>query len=81
MQSEVPVICSNTTSMPEVAGEAAVLIDPYNVTSIANGMETMFTDNALRHRLVQLGNVQKQKFTWDNTAELLWQSINYALNK
>ena len=81
MQSEVPVICSNTTSMPEVAGEAAVLIDPYNVTSIANGMETMFTDNALRHRLVQLGNVQKQKFTWDNTAELLWQSINHALNK
>ena len=81
MQSEVPVICSNTTSMPEVAGEAAVLIDPYNVTSIANGMETMFTDEALRRRLVQLGNVQKQKFTWDNTAELLWQSINHALNK
>ena len=81
MQSEVPVICSNTTSMPEVAGEAAVLIDPYNVASIANGMETMFTDDALRRRLVQLGNIQKEKFTWDNTAELLWQSINRALKK
>ena len=81
MQSEVPVICSNTTSMPEVAGEAAVLIDPFNVESISDGMKKMFADDALRTRLVQLGNIQKEKFTWNNTAELLWQSISRALKK
>jgi glycosyltransferase involved in cell wall biosynthesis len=79
-QSEVPVLCSNTTSMPEVAGNAAILIDPFNVADIAGGMEKMFADDALRIRLVQLGNLQKEKFTWDNTAALFWQSVCRAVN-
>ncbi|MEP6727690.1 MAG: glycosyltransferase family 1 protein [Bacteroidota bacterium] len=79
MQSEVPIVCSNTTSMPEVAGEAAILVDPFNVESIADGMEKMFKDAVLRNRLVQLGKLQKEKFTWDNTAKLFWQSIGRAL--
>jgi glycosyltransferase involved in cell wall biosynthesis len=78
-QSEVPVLCSNTTSMPEVAGDAAVQIDPFNVNDIAAGMEKLFTDDALREQLVKLGNLQKEKFTWDNTAELFWQSICRAI--
>ena len=79
MQSEVPIVCSNTTSMPEVAGEAAILVDPFNVENIADGMEKIFTNDVLRTRLVQLGKMQKEKFTWDNTAKLFWQSIERAL--
>ncbi|MEP6747903.1 MAG: glycosyltransferase family 1 protein, partial [Bacteroidota bacterium] len=78
-QSHIPVLCSNTTSMPEVAGDAAILIDPFNIVGIAAGMEKLFADDTLRGRLVQLGNLQKEKFTWDNTAELFWQSIYRAL--
>jgi len=81
MQSGVPVLCSNTTSMPEVAGDAGILIDPFNIEDIAAGMEKLFTDDALRKHLVLLGNIQKEKFTWDNTAELFWQSILTALKK
>lgn len=79
MQSEVPVLCSNTTSMPEVAGNAAVLIDPFNINDIAAGMEKLYRDEALRKKLVQLGNLQKEKFTWNNTAELFWQSVKKCL--
>jgi glycosyltransferase involved in cell wall biosynthesis len=75
MQSGIPVLCSNTTSMPEVAGNAAVLIDPFNVEDIAAGMEKLYADDGLRQRLVQLGNLQKEKFTWNNTAELFWECI------
>jgi len=78
-QSEVPVICSNTTSMPEVAGDAAVLIDPFNVESIAAGMEQLYTEEDVRKQLVQRGRLQKEKFTWDNTAVHMWQSICTAL--
>jgi len=74
-QSEVPVLCSNTTSMPEVAGNAAVLVDPFNIDAIAAGMKELFHDDALRGQLVQNGRFQKEKFTWDNTAVLFWQSV------
>ncbi|MEO5684276.1 MAG: glycosyltransferase family 1 protein [Chitinophagaceae bacterium] len=78
-QSQVPVICSNTTSMPEVAGDAAILVDPFSVESIVAGLKKMYADDVLRENLVQAGILQKEKFTWDNTAFLFWQSISRAL--
>ncbi len=78
-QSEVPVLCSNTTSMPEVAGDAAVLVDPFSTEAIAEGMKELFQNDSLRMQLVQNGRVQKEKFTWDNTAQLFWQSILHCL--
>ncbi|MFT3934713.1 MAG: glycosyltransferase family 1 protein [Chitinophagaceae bacterium] len=78
-QSEVPVVCSSVTSMPEVAGNAAVLVDPYNIEDIAAGMEKVFQDDILRNKIVEAGKLQKEKFTWDNTAALLWQSILKAV--
>lgn len=78
-QSEVPVICSNTTSMPEVAGDAAILVDPFKIESIVEGMKKMYADESLRLRLVELGRIQKNKFTWDNTALLFWEAIVRAV--
>jgi glycosyltransferase involved in cell wall biosynthesis len=74
-QSEVPVLCSNTTSMPEVAGDAAVLVDSFDTNAIAAGMQELYENDALRKQLVERGRIQKTKFTWDNTAILFWQSI------
>jgi len=79
-QSGVPVICSNVTSMPEVAGDAALIVDPFYVESIANGMEQLCKDNNLRTRLIELGHIQKKKFSWTRTAGLMWDCIKKAIN-
>jgi glycosyltransferase involved in cell wall biosynthesis len=75
MQASVPVICSNVTSMPEVAGDAALLVDPYDINSIADGMKKLYMDEELRRSLIAKGNLQKEKFSWKRSATLLWGSI------
>lgn len=75
MYCDVPVITANVTSMPEVAGDAGILVDPFSVDSIANGMTQMATDDALRQQLIVRGRTQREKFSWDKTAERLWESI------
>lgn len=81
MQSGVPVICSNVTSMPEVAGEATLLVDPYNIEDIAEGMMKIETDEGLRRSLVEKGHQQKLLFSWDRTAALLWNCIEKTAEK
>ncbi len=81
MQCGVPVICSNVTSMPEIAGNAAVLIDPLSIESIADGMEKLYKDDALRSNLIERGYIQHKQFTWNRTADLFWNSIKKALEE
>jgi glycosyltransferase involved in cell wall biosynthesis len=76
---DTPVITSNVTSMPEVAGNAAVLIDPFSVSSIADAMLKMATDTEFRQKLIVAGREQRQKFTWELSAEKLWNCIEKAL--
>jgi len=78
-QSGVPVICSNVTSMPEVAGDAALMVDPFNIDSIANGMNKLADNNELRNELIDKGHQQKKLFSWSRTAELLWDCIQKAV--
>ena len=80
-QAAVPVICSNTTSMPEVAGDAAVQVDPFDTASIAHGMHKLFRDATLRQALIERGKIQKNKFTWNNTALLFWESIRRTVEE
>lgn len=75
MQAQVPIISSNVTSMPEIAGEAAVYIDPLEVNDIKNAMLQLYKDPRLCESLIAKGNLQKQKFSWEKSADLLWQSI------
>ncbi|TGE18336.1 glycosyltransferase family 4 protein [Hymenobacter elongatus] len=70
-----PVITSNCSSMPEVAGPAALLVDPFSVDSIANGLEQMAADAPLRARLLAQGLENVHRFSWVRSAEQLWQSI------
>ena len=71
----VPVITSNVTSMPEVAGDAALLVDPFDPSSIAASMMKIGEDNNLREKLIKLGFERKELFNWQRTADLLWKSI------
>lgn len=79
-RSSVPVITSNVTSMPEVAGEAALLIDPFNPNDIASAMQKISEDYNLREKLIEAGTTRAQEFTWDKSAERLWNSIEKVLN-
>ncbi len=79
MQCDTPVITSNTSAMPEIAGNAALICDPYSVDSIQNCMQQLYADEKLRETLVEKGRLRKQKFSWDKTAESLWESIETCL--
>ena len=74
-QTGVPVITSNITSMPEVAGNAALLIDPFDQTTITQAMQKIATDQMLREELIAKGHQRQQLYTWDKAAELLWECI------
>ncbi|MDI1354753.1 MAG: glycosyltransferase family 1 protein [bacterium] len=79
MAAGIPIICSNVTSLPEVAGEAALLVDPLNIHEIKNAMVDVYSSAALRKSLVLKGELQQQKFSWDKTADLLWQSMTKTM--
>lgn len=64
MQAGAPVICSNSSSIPEVAGEAAIYIDPYNVFELEKALLGLL-DNSARKDLIYLGHKQSRKFSWD----------------
>lgn len=64
-----PVLTSNVSSLPEVAGEAAVLVDPGSINQIAREMERLTLDQDLRRKIIKLGLAQAEKFSWDKTAQ------------
>jgi alpha-1,3-rhamnosyl/mannosyltransferase len=66
----LPVVTSNTTSLPEVAGDAGLLVDPENTGEIADAMRQMATNDALRSDLRARGQSRAKQFTWDRTARL-----------
>jgi glycosyltransferase involved in cell wall biosynthesis len=71
----VPAIVSNTSSMPEVAGDAALIVDPTDYHDIADKMSQLYKDESLREKLSKNALQQVQKFTWDKAAEILWDNI------
>lgn len=74
-----PVITSNVTSMPEIAGDAAFLADPYSVDSIANGMKMVFEDADLRSDLSAKGLERAKDFSWDKTRQLFDEAVNKVI--
>jgi glycosyltransferase involved in cell wall biosynthesis len=73
--AETAVITSDITSMPEIAGNAALLVDPYSVPDIAAAMHKIDTDKELRTSLIEKGKIRRMAFSWDQTAIKLWNSI------
>lgn len=64
-----PVIAGQLASLPEVVGDAGLLVDPYNENSLARGLNEILGNNILRQQLIKKGLARAQKFTWQNTAE------------
>lgn len=76
---DVPVITSNVTSMPEVAGDAALLVDPFDVQSIADAMIKVLDEN-VRKSLIIKGQSRRNDFSWDKAAEKWWSIISSKTN-
>ncbi len=68
MACGTPVVCSDAASLPEVVGDAAVMVNPYQVGSLADAMYRVLTDEQLREELRQRGLARARQFTWDSTA-------------
>lgn len=77
--AETAVITSNVTSMPEVAGNAALMVDPMSVESIAHAMSQLANDTTLREELIERGRQRRKLFSWEKTADLLWKSMMRTL--
>jgi len=77
---DVPVITSNVTSMPEIAGDGALLVNPESSESVAKAMIEIDKDKLLRDKLIMNAQIQRQKFSWQKTADLLWTSIEKTVN-
>ncbi len=78
MQCEVPVIASDVTSIPEVTSDAARMVNPFSVDSIAEGMLEIIKNPGLRNELIEKGKERCTDFSWNRTAELTWNSLEKA---
>jgi len=79
MACGTPVVASNTTSIPEVVGDAGLLVDPYDVAAIAEALHRLMTDDALRAELAARGLRRAAHFSWQRTAALTMDTYRRAL--
>lgn len=77
----IPVLTSNTSSMPEVAGDAGILVDSSDVSSIRDGLESLATDNALHARLTANARANSARFNWTDSARQLERIFEKAIAK
>jgi glycosyltransferase involved in cell wall biosynthesis len=81
MRCGTPVVCSNTSSLPELTGDAAILVDPLKAESIADGMARLIRDASLRETLVKRGHEQVKKFTWGRAAAQTLHTLERAAKR
>jgi glycosyltransferase involved in cell wall biosynthesis len=72
MYCDTPLLAANATCLPEIAGDAALLVDPLSEADIADGMEKLWENPDLAEKLVEKGRIQRQKFSWDRAAEQVY---------
>ncbi len=77
----IPVITSNITAMPEVAGDAALLVSPFQTKEIAEAMKKITFVKDLRKKLVEKGFQRSRMFSWDKTTEQFWGAIEKTMRK
>jgi glycosyltransferase involved in cell wall biosynthesis len=74
MACGTPVVTSYSTAIPEVVGDAALLVDPLDVESIAHGI-ALGLENSCRETLRKAGLERAKHFSWDNSAQLVWSTL------
>jgi glycosyltransferase involved in cell wall biosynthesis len=75
MKAECPVITSSTTSLPEVAGNAALLVEPTNVAAITKAMNRIWKEDGLREQLIANGEARVKEYSWKATAQKTWEVL------
>lgn len=78
MACGTPVLTSQAAALPEVVGDAAVLVDPYDVEAIAWGIQCVVEDSELRQELYHKGLVRARQFTWEQTTARVWRVLEEA---
>jgi alpha-1,3-rhamnosyl/mannosyltransferase len=81
MACGTPVVCAGSSSLPEVVGEAALLVDPYDPASIAAGMRRLLNDEQLRNRLRAAGRIRARSLSWQETARMTMQVYENVASK
>jgi glycosyltransferase involved in cell wall biosynthesis len=81
MASGTPVVTSNVSSLPEVAGDAALLVDPYQASAIADGIERVLTDAALRGELREKGLARARQFSWETSVRRIREIYGQVLDQ
>lgn len=81
MACGTPVVCSNTTSLPEVIGDAALTVDPHNTGAIAEAMHRVLSEYDLREQMIARGLQQASQFTWHAAASRLPEIFQRAVNQ
>jgi glycosyltransferase involved in cell wall biosynthesis len=76
MASNVPVMTSNISSMPEIAGDAALIVNPYSIPEITEGLNTLTLDATARRQLITRGAARVSQFDWKKSAARLWSIID-----
>ena len=80
MASGVPVLTSNASALREVSGDAALLVDPSNVESVATGLRRLTEDQNLRAELIRKGLERSKEFKWENAVEQTWNVYGELLS-
>jgi glycosyltransferase involved in cell wall biosynthesis len=81
MASRTPVLASNTSSLPEVLGEAALLVNPENVFEIARGMKSILIETPVRERLIARGLKHITRFSWESAARQVIEAYERAMSQ
>jgi len=81
MACGTPVVCSNVSSLPEVVGDAAMVVNPENVFDIARGMREILLNTDLRAGFIERGLQQLGRFSWERTAAQVLQAYEEIGNK
>lgn len=76
----VPVVCSSTTSIKEVAGDGALLVDPEDTKAISRAMDRIYNEDDLRQGLIDRGNDRKHYFSWEKTTGKVFETIQEVIN-
>jgi len=79
MACSCPVVAGRTSSLPEIGGEAALYVDPYNIDDISRGIKTVVENNALRVKMIKEGLIQVKKFSWEKTAQETIKTYSHVI--
>lgn len=78
MHCDTPVLAAHATCLPEIAGDAALLVNPLSEQAIAEGLEKLWADPVFAQNLIEKGRIQRQKFNWDAAAASVYDALKQA---